>query len=53
MCGHTAIVEYKPLEDSDKDSYEGVGAHLKYSSLNVKCVSTMPVVFTRVLNTSC
>lgn len=54
MRGPIAIVQHKPLEDSDKDLYEeGGGAHLKYSSLNVKCVSTMPVVFTRVLNTSC
>lgn len=27
--------------------------HLKCRSLNVKCVSTIPVVFTLVLNTSC
>jgi len=27
--------------------------HLKCRSLNEKCVSTMPVVFTRDLNTSC
>lgn len=27
--------------------------HLKCKSLKVKCVSTMPVVFTRVRSTSC
>lgn len=31
----------------------GMVSHLKCRSLKVKCVSTMPVVFTLVLNTSC